>query len=83
MIENLYARFRRHTDGDTAAAILTLAAVLHGEQDRLLTVEQAADLRKCSTDAIYKLLQTGELPHIRTGKGGHYRIRESALLSIG
>jgi len=81
MIDNLYARFRRQTETDTAAAILTLAAVIHGEQDRFLSVEEAAELRQCSTDAIYKLLQSGKLPHTRTGKGGHYRIRESALLS--
>lgn len=81
MIENLFSKFRRQTETDTAAAILTLAAILNGQQDRFLSVEEAAELRKCSTDAIYKLLQSGKLSHTRTGKGGHYRIRESALLS--
>jgi excisionase family DNA binding protein len=81
MVNNLYDHYRRKTETDTAAAILTLAAVLHGQQDRMLSVEEAAEVLKCSTDAIYSMLRDGKLAHKRTGKGGHYRIPESAILN--
>jgi excisionase family DNA binding protein len=81
MIDHTYEHFRRKTETDTAAAILTLAAVLQSQQDRMLTVKEAADVLKCSTDAIYQMCEAKKLPHKRLGKGGHIRIPESALLT--
>jgi excisionase family DNA binding protein len=79
MIDHTYDHFRRKTETDMAAAILTLAAVLHGEQDRWLTPKEAAALKKCSVDSIYQQCEAGTLKHTRIGKGGHIRILESAL----
>jgi len=81
MIEHTYDHFRRKTETDTAAAILTLAAVLAKQGDRMLTVKEAAEVLKCSTDAVYQMCEANKLPHKRLGKGGHIRIPESALLS--
>jgi excisionase family DNA binding protein len=80
MIDHTYEHFRRKTETDTAAAILTLASVLQG-QHRMLTVKEAADVLKCSTDAIYQMVEAKTLAHKRLGKGGHIRIPESALLT--
>ena len=80
MIDNLFAEFRRQTETDTAAAILTLAAVLHGQSDRLLTVKQAAEVAQCSEDAIYQQCDAGNLPHKRVGR--MIRIRESDLHNV-
>jgi excisionase family DNA binding protein len=79
MIDNLYSHYRRKTETDTAAAILTLAAVLHGQQDRLLTVKEAAEIAQCSEDAIYQQCEAGKLPHKRVGR--LIRIRESDLVA--
>ena len=79
MIDNLYTRFRRQTETDTAAAILTLAAVLHGENDRLLTVKEAAAILQCSEDVIYQQCEAEKMPHKRVGR--MIRIRESDLVS--
>jgi excisionase family DNA binding protein len=79
MIDNLFTRFRRQTETDTAAAILTLAAVLNGQQDRLLTVKEAAAAAQCSEDSIYQQVESGALPHRRMGR--MIRIRESDLKS--
>jgi excisionase family DNA binding protein len=38
---------------------------LHGGRDRLLTVREAADRLRVGTWAVYRLCQTGELPHVR------------------
>lgn len=81
MIDPLYDHFRRKTETDTAAAILTLAAVLQGQQDRMLTVEQAAERMGSSTDAIRTMIHDGKLAHKKIGKGGQYRIPESAILN--
>jgi len=79
MIDNLFNHFRRRTETDTAAALLTLAAVLHGQQDRMLTVKEAAAVLQCSEDAIYQQCEAGTLPHKRVGR--MIRIPESALLN--
>ena len=79
MIDNLYARFRRQTETDTAAAILTLAAVLNGQKDRLLTVKEAAAILNCSEDAIYQQCEAGTMPHKRVGR--MIRILESTLVA--
>jgi len=81
MIDNLYARFRRQTDDAVAAAILTLAAVLAKQGDRMLTVKEAAAVLKCSVDSIYQQVEAKTLVHTRVGKGGHIRIPESALFN--
>jgi excisionase family DNA binding protein len=81
MIDHLYDHFRRKTETDTAAAILTLASVLAKKSDRMLTPDEAAAVLKCSRDSIYQQCDAGTLPHKRIGKGGHIRIRESDLLS--
>jgi len=80
MIENLFTKYRRKTDTDTAAAILTLAAVLHGQSDRLLTVKEAAAAAQCSEDSIYQQCEAGKLPHKRVGR--MIRIRESDLHNV-
>jgi excisionase family DNA binding protein len=77
MIDHTYEHFRRKTETDTAAAILTLAAVLHGQQDKWLTVKEAAAALQCSEDAIYQQCEAGALPHKRVGR--MIRIRESDL----
>ncbi len=81
MIDHTYEHFRRKTETDTAAAILTLAAVLDKRAERMLTVKEAAEVLQCSTDAIYQMVEAKKLPSKRLGKGGHIRIPESALLS--
>jgi len=77
MIENLFTRYRRQTDSDTAAAILTLAAVLNDTKDQLLTVKQVAERLGCSEDAIYQQCEAGTMPHKRIGR--MIRILESTL----
>jgi excisionase family DNA binding protein len=79
MIDHTYDHFRRKTETDTAAAILTLAAVLAGQDDTLLTVRQAAKKLQCSEDAIYQQCEAGTLPHKRVGR--MIRILESDLVS--
>jgi excisionase family DNA binding protein len=77
MIDNLFDHYRRKCETDVAASILTLAAVLNGQQDQILTVKEAAAALKCSEDAIYQQCEAGKLPHKRVGR--MIRIRESDL----
>lgn len=77
MIDSLFTKYRRLADCDTAAAILTLAAILNGAKDQLLTVKEAAKRLGCSEDAIYQQCEAGKMPHKRVGR--MIRIRESDL----
>ena len=38
---------------------------LHGGRDRLLTVKEVAEHLHVGTWAVYRLCETGELPHVR------------------
>lgn len=78
-IQTIFDQFRQQTD-DVAAAILTLASVLQGEQPELLTVRQAAERLNVSADCVYQMVEAGKLPHRRVGKGrGVIRIAVSDL----
>lgn len=77
MIDHTYDHYRRKTETDTAAAILTLAAVLANRPEKMLTVREAAKVLQCSEDAIYQQCEAGTLPHKRVGR--MIRIRESEL----
>lgn len=44
-------------------------------EDRLLTVEEVADLMRVSNMTVYRLIKAGQLGAIRVGK--NYRIRSS------
>lgn len=46
-----------------------------GENDRLLTVGEVADVMRVSNMTVYRLIKSGSLGAIRVGK--NYRIRES------
>lgn len=78
-----FQRFRQHTADDVSAALLTLAAALTGdksEDDKPLTVRQAAERLAVSPDTIYDLCAAGKLRHQRIGRGrGTIRIRPADL----
>lgn len=40
--------------------------------NRLLTIQQTADHLQCCTKTVRRLVQTGEMPHVRRGR--HIRI---------
>lgn len=85
-IATTFATFRQTTDDDVSAAILTLAAVLRGEQaeDKPLTVKQAAEWLAVSRDTIYGMVESGELPCQRVGRGRRaIRISPAALAKVG
>jgi excisionase family DNA binding protein len=79
MIDHLFSHYKSKCDNDTAAALLTVAAVLAKQGDRMLTVQQAAEVLQCSEDKIYQQCDAGTLPHKRVGR--MIRIRESDLKS--
>jgi excisionase family DNA binding protein len=85
-IATTFASFRQQTADDVSAAILTLAAVIRGEQadDKPLTVKAAAERLGVSSDTIYGMVESGELPCQRIGKGrGTIRISPAALDKVG
>ena len=48
---------------------------------RFLTLADTAELLNISTRQAYTLVRSGELPAIRVGAGGHWRIERSVLES--
>jgi excisionase family DNA binding protein len=66
-VVDLFHQFKKNTD-DVSAAILTLATILSGQQDKPLSVKQAAERRGVSVDIIYDLCKSGQLRHRRTGR---------------
>jgi excisionase family DNA binding protein len=73
--------------GDIRAAVASMVpdlrsavveAVRAAMQDRLLTVEQAAEVAGCSPGAVRKRIARGTLPAVRTGRV--VRVRTSDLL---
>jgi excisionase family DNA binding protein len=48
---------------------------------RFLTLADTAELLNISTKQAYALVRSGELPAIRVGAGGHWRIERSVLES--
>lgn len=66
-----------------AAAMLTLATVIAGSDApdaKPLTVKQAAERLRVSSDAVYDLCRTGRLKCFRAGEGrGTIRIRLADL----
>ena len=48
------------------------------EQERLLTVSEAAKRLRCGLTSVYKLMSDGDLPYVRILKGAR-RIEEGAL----
>lgn len=55
--------------------------MMAAEQNRILTVAEAAEVAGCSTTTIQHACRSGELRHGRLGKGprGQLRISEAAL----
>lgn len=76
--------------GDIRAAVAAMVpelraavadAVRAAMADRLLTVEQAAEVARCSPGAIRKRIARGNLAVVRNGRT--VRVRASALLAEG
>lgn len=72
----LFQRFKEDTD-DVSAAILTLATILNGANDQLLSVKQAADALGVSRDSVYELVNSGRLKYRKIGRA--IRINASDL----
>ena len=50
-----------------------------GELARFLTLADTAELLSISTKQAHELVDTGELPAIRVGAAGHWRVERSVL----
>jgi len=48
---------------------------------RFLTIADTAELLNVSTSQVYALVRSGELPAIKVGGAGHWRIERSVLES--
>jgi excisionase family DNA binding protein len=65
----MFDQFKAQTGDVSAAAMLTLAAVmLDTKQEKPLGVKDAAERRGVSIDVIYDLCREGKLRHRRTGR---------------
>lgn len=52
--------------------------------DRYLTVDEVADVLKCSPQRVREMIDAGRLPALDVGKGSvrHWRVKESELFKI-
>jgi excisionase family DNA binding protein len=50
-----------------------------GALGRFLTVADTAEILNVSADQAYALVRSGELPAIKIGAGGHWRVERSVL----
>jgi excisionase family DNA binding protein len=50
-------------------------------ENRFLTLAETADLLNVSASRVYGLVRSGELPAIKIGGGGHWRVERSVLES--
>lgn len=55
-------------------------SVVPGE-NRFLTLADAAEVLNVSASQIYALVRSGELPAIKIGGGGHWRVERTVLES--
>ena len=46
----------------------------------ILTVEEAANLLRCTPQTLYAKVSRKEIPHFRLGKKGHIRFDQDALV---
>ena len=67
-IEDVFTRFRRTVTTDDAAAMLTLAFVINGKDEPLLTTEQAATALNVSIDLVQSLARDGAVRSIKVGR---------------
>lgn len=85
-VEKLFDRYLKRTSGNQiAAALLVLASAADTScpTDELLSVGETAKRLRVSARTVYKLCESGALPHLNIGSGrGAKRIRPDDLASF-